>query len=165
MALSDRNQGPTSVPTKMAPGDSMTASQMNKIINSVLRLVIGDGKTIGVSYVGGKAVIHSLARQLIPVGRGSGDGGVVVSATKAGLSSPGATSYFTRGWVTGELGTNYGPWIWDGTAWALVPVTYTTLSNSARAGDLALVSGKGYVKIAAGSGTDKWSCPTHIGPT
>lgn len=115
-----------------------------------------------------KQMVETLNRETSKVlvrkargGGGSGDS-VVVAATKADLIAPGATEYFKRGWVTGELGTNYGPWIWNGTGWVLLPVTYTTLSDSAREGDFAIVSNKGYMKVTSGSGDDKWVRTTHL---
>ena len=153
MALRDRNTCDTNnTPRSMERGDGLTASMMNKLANSILRLVTGDGKTIAVNYVGGKAVISSAQRQIIPIGGGSiGDGdSVIVASTKAGLSSPSATAYFTRGWVTGEAGTNYGPWVWDGTNWRISPITYSTQHANARPGDFAIVSGRGDMKIASG---------------
>ena len=154
------------LPQNISRGDTLSSEFFNRIVNTVLRLIQGDGKTIAVNYMSGKAVVSLAQRRIIPIGSATTDSdSVVVAATKAALTSPASTAYFTRGWVTGELGTNYGSWIWNGTAWALLPVTYTTLSDSARPGDLAIVSSKGYMKITAGSGTTKWSCITHIGPT
>ena len=150
MALRDRNTCDTNnTPRSMERGDGLTASMMNKLANAILRLVQGDGKSIGVNYVGGKAVISRLDDQIIPIGSSGGGGDMVYrKATKAELPTLSATNkQWVRGFVTGESGINFGPFLWIGDGWHIVPITYPTLDARARDGDFGIASNKGYMKV------------------
>lgn len=93
MALRDRHDCETNnLPRDYTHGDKVSASQLNKLVNSVLRLITGDGKTIAVSYTGGKAVVSSLQKQIIPRMKAAASRFFSIAGTDEhpGITSPGS---------------------------------------------------------------------------